>query len=220
MIDGSPSDGANASWNNSTIAVRSNHDRATIAPHSLQNRSIFVRRQFLEHLEHDRRSIVADCAKIVAYFEALFEAKFKPNHPGFEATMPLSANHSHDVAIDAHDPLHHSRFQAQFPSLKSHVLLHCSSTFDQFVKELSKFRGISLVHCDSPAFRLNSKGIGAGLITKSSLISSNFPFEFRKSVGKDPSKFTPIRANWSLILAAIVLVVRFDQLSRGNLSFY
>ena len=104
--------------------------------------------------------------------------------------------------------------------LKTHVLLLCSSTFDRFVKELSKFRGRSLVHRDPPAFRLNSEGIGAGLITNSSFISSNFPLEFQKSARKDPSKFTPIRANWSLILVAIGLVVRFDRLSRGNLSFY
>ena len=104
--------------------------------------------------------------------------------------------------------------------LKTHVLLLCSSTFDRFVKELSEFRGRSLVHRDPPAFRLDSEGIGAGLIANSSLISSNFPLEFRKSVRKDPSKFTPIRANWSLILVAIGLVVRFERLSRGNLSFY
>ena len=83
---------------------------------------------------------------------------------------------------------------------KTHVFLVCSSTFDRFVKELSKFRERSLVHRDPPAFRLDSEGIGAGLITNSSLISSNFPLEFRKSVRKDLSKFTPIRANWSLIL--------------------
>ena len=88
------------------------------------------------------------------------------------------------------------------------------------MKELSEFRGRSLVHRDPPAFRLNSEGIGAGLITNSSLISSNFPIEFRKSVIKDLSKFTPIRANWILILVEIGLVVRFDRLSRGNLSFY
>ena len=71
------------------------------------------------------------------------------------------------------------------------------------MKELRKFRGRSLVHRDPPAFRLNSEGIGAGLIMNSSLISSNFPLEFQKSVRKDPSKFTPIRAKWSLILMAI-----------------
>ena len=108
----------------------------------------------------------------------------------------------------------------QILSLKPMYFFLSNLTFDRFVKELSKFRGRSLGHRDPPAFRLNSKGIGAGLITNSSLISSNFPLEFRKSVRKDPSKFTPIRANWSLILVAIGLVVRFDRLSRGNLSFY
>ena len=88
------------------------------------------------------------------------------------------------------------------------------------MKELSEFRGRSLVHHDPPAFILNSEGIGAGLITNFSLISSNFPLEFRKSVRKDPSKFTPIRTNWSLLLVAIGLLVRFDRLSIGNLSFY
>ena len=105
-------------------------------------------------------------------------------------------------------------------SLKPMYFSLSNLTFDRFVKELSEFRGRSLFHRDPPAFKLNSEGIGAGLITNSSLISSNFPLEFRKSVRKDPSKFTPIRANWSLILVAIGLVVRFDQLSRGNLSFY
>ena len=105
-------------------------------------------------------------------------------------------------------------------SLNTHVLLPFFSTFDRFVKELSKFWGRSLVYHDPPAFKLNSEGIGAGLITNSSLISSKFPLEFWKSVGKDPSKFTPIRANWSLILMEIGLVVRFDRLSGGNLSFY
>ena len=106
-------------------------------------------------------------------------------------------------------------------SLKSmYSPLFCSSIFDRFVKELTKFQGRSLVHRDPPAFRLKSERIGAGLITNSSLISTNFPLEFQKSVGKDLSKFTPIRANWSLILAAIGIVVRFDRLSRGNLSFY
>ena len=127
----------------------------------------------------------------------------------------------------SHDPCKPSprsplspKISSKFPSLKACISLLCSSTFDRFVKELSEFRGRSLVHRDPPAFRLNSEGIGAGLITNSSLISSNFPLEFRKSVRKDPSKFTPIRANWSIILVAIGLVVRFDRLSRGNLSFY
>ena len=124
------------------------------------------------------------------------------------------------LANRLHDRLYCPRFRAKFPSLKACISLLCSSTSDRFVKELSEFRGRSLFHRDPPAFRLDSEGIGAGLIANSSLISSNFPLEFRKSVRKDPSKFTPIRANWSLILVSIGLVVRFDRLSRGNLCFY
>ena len=154
-----------------------------------------LRSSFPEHLEHDRCSIVVDHAKTVAYFEALFEAKFKPIRSGFEATTPLSANRSHDALIPRPRPPLSPTISGQFPSLKACISLFCSSTFDRFVKELSKFRERSLVHRDPPAFRLNSKGIGAGLITNSSLISSNFPLEFRKSVRKDPSKFTPIHEN-------------------------
>ena len=133
----------------------------------------------------------------------LFEAKFKLLPRGFEATTHAQGITSTTLENRPHERVNCPRSSGQFPSLKACISLLCSSTFDQFVKELSKFRGRSLVHRDPPAFRLNSEGIGAGLITNSSLISSNFPLEFRKSVRKDPSKFTPIRANWSLILVAI-----------------
>ena len=96
----------------------------------------------------------------------------------------------------------------------------CFLTFDQLVKKLSEFRGRSLVHRVPPAFRLDCEAIGAGLITNFSLISSNFPLEFRTSTRKNPSKFASIHENWSPILAEIGLVVRFDRLSGGNLSFY
>ena len=142
------------------------------------------------------------------------------NWHGIEAvSLPIGTTPT-TLANRLHDRSNDPRSLDQFPSLKACIPLSCSSTFDRFVKELSKFRVRSFVHRDPPAFRLNSEGLGAGLIMNSSLISSNFPFEFRKSVRKDPSKFTPIRANWSLILVAIGLVVRFDRLSRGNLSFY
>ena len=112
------------------------------------------------------------------------------------------------------------RSSDQFPSLKACIPLSCSLTFDRLVKKLSKFRGRSLVHRVLPAFRLDCEAIGAGLITNFSLISSNFPLEFRTSTRKNPSKFASIHENWSTILAAIGLVVRFDRLSGGNLSFY
>ena len=88
------------------------------------------------------------------------------------------------------------------------------------MKELSEFRGRSLVHRDPPAFRLDCQAIGAGLIVNFSFISSNFPLEFRTSTRKNPSKFASIHENWSPILMTIGLVVRFDRLLGGNLSFY
>ena len=81
------------------IEPRSRRDQAAIVDPSAWNLSHDHRAAVPENLEHDRRSIVVDRAKIVAYFEALFEAKFKPIQPGFEATMPLSANRSHDALI-------------------------------------------------------------------------------------------------------------------------
>ena len=82
-------------------------------------------------------------------------------------------------------------FGRNFP-LKTHVFLLSSSTFDRFVKELSKFRGRSLVHHDPPMFKLDCEAIRAGLIANFSLISSNFLLEFRTSARKNPSKFASI----------------------------
>ena len=159
---------------------------------------------------------------------AFLEADLKPNSRGFFVELKprrrtrrlVPTTPSNDAFKRRPRPPLLPTFSGLIFSLKTHVLFLCSLTFNRFVKELSKFRGRSLVHRDPPAFRLDSEGIGAGLIANSSLISSNFPIEFRKSVRKEPSKFTPIRANWSLILVAIGLKVRFDRLSRGNLSFY
>ena len=152
----------------STIDAQSTHDQATITPRS----------------GHDRVLIVG-----------LFEAKFKPIHPGFEAITPLNANRSHDAPIPLpRPPLLPLKSGLIFP-LKACISLLCCSTFDRFMKELSKFRGRSLVHCDPPAFRLDCKAIGAGLIANFSMISSNFPLEFRTSTRKNPSKFASIHEN-------------------------
>ena len=77
--------------------MEEHHDRGSIEPRSRRDRDAIAdpsawdllhdpRSSFSEHLGHDRRSIVVDRAKIVAYFEALFEAKFKPIRRGIEAT--------------------------------------------------------------------------------------------------------------------------------------
>ena len=152
--------------------------------------------------------------------EAKIVAKLTPIHGQSRSCDVAPRNSSHDLSNRVHDGLHCPRSSGQFLSLKACISLLCSSTFDRFVKELSKFRGRSLVHRDPPAFRLDSESIGAGLIANFSLISCNFPLEFRTSTRKNPSKFASIHENWSPILAAIGLLVRFDRLSGGNLSFY
>ena len=68
------------------IEPRSRRDRAAIVDPSAWDLLHDPRSSFPEHLGHDRRSIVVDRAKIMAYFEALFEAKFKPIRRGIEAT--------------------------------------------------------------------------------------------------------------------------------------
>ena len=93
------------------------------------------------------------------------------------------------------------------------------STLDWFVKQLSKFRAKSWLLPDPPTFRLDCEAIGVGLIVNFNLISSNFPLERQTSARKKLCKFASIRVNWSPILATIRLVVRFDWLSGGNLSF-
>ena len=157
-----------------------------------------------------------DCAEN----RGLLEAKFKLIRRGFESTKPCNRNRFHDAWKPRSPPAPSPTISSQISSLKPMYFSLSNWTFDRFVKELRKFRGRYLVHRDPPAFRLNSEGIGAVLITNFSLISSWIPLEFRTSARKNPSKFASIYENWSPILATIGLVVRFDWLSGGNLCFY
>ena len=225
------SDGREASWKNSTIAVRSNRDRGAIEPRSGSLREAIVSKRSENDRRLTRTSIEArswpDRGPIVGLLEAKIADILKRNRSKIEAdSKPIRNLRLHVMKppprrMDSAPwpPLQPTNSD-QFPSLKTHVLLLCSSTFDRLVKKLCEFRGISLVHRVPPAFRLDCEAIGAGLITNFSLISSNFPIEFRTSTRKNPSKFASIHENWSPILAAIGLVVRFDRLSGGNLSFY
>ena len=222
-------------WRGSRRTPRSRPDRTAIAARSSRDRCSFSGGIASRRPDDDRRStkmkIMArsqrDSGPIVALSRpdraenhAFFEEKLKLVLRGIEATTQAQGSASTTLENRPHERVNCPCSSGQFPSLKACISLLCSSTFDRLVKKLSEFRGRSLVHRVPPAFRLNSEGIGAGLIKNSSLISSNFPLEFRKSVRKDPSKFTLIRGNWRLILVAIGLVVRFNRLSRGNLSFY
>ena len=87
-------------------------------------------------------------------------------------------------------PINHD-FWAKF-LFKNQCISLLFFNFDRFVKELNKFQRRSLVHRDPPAFRLNCDAIRAGLIANFSLISSNFPLEFRTSTRKNLSKFASI----------------------------
>ena len=125
----------------------------------------------------------------------LFEAKFKLIHRGFEATMLINRNHLDDASIPSPRPHQSVTIFGAIFLIKACISLLCFLTFDRFMKELSKFRGRSLVHCDPLAFRLDCNAIGAGLIANFSLISSNLPLEFRTSARKNPSKFASIYVN-------------------------
>ena len=146
--------------------------------------------------------------------------KLRPIHGRSRSCDVAPRKRSHDPCKPPPRPPSLPSKSGLILSLKACISLSCSSTFDRLVKKLSEFRGRSLVHRVPPAFRLDCEAIGAGLITNFSLISSNFPLEFRTSTRKNPSKFASIHENWSPILAEIGLVVRFDRLSGGNLSFY
>ena len=203
---------------------RSQSDRTAIAARSSRDRGSFD----VEAKPRSRRTFSAEDGKRNVHDRGpitsgswtdhcLIMATFKRDQSFFwsEIEADSSRNGSHDLCpwnrpLDAIKPLPRplqlpTIFGLIFP-LKTHVFSLCSGTFDRFVKELSEFQGRSVVHRDPPAFRLDCEAIGVGLITNFSLISSNFPLQFRTSTRKNPSKFASIHENWSPILAAIGLV--------------
>ena len=61
--------------------------------------------------------------------------------------------------------------------------------------------------------------IRVGLIMNSIGFHRIFPLNAERLRGRNQAKFASIRVNWSPIIAENRLVVRFDWLSGGNLSF-
>ena len=216
----STSDGAEMLWKNFAIKPRSRRDRAVITARSSRDRTPSAVESTLPEPTMIDRAPGSRSTHDRGKNWKLFDREIRSKSARNWSHDPCLRNHLHDAWKPPPQTRQLPMIVGLILSLKPISFSLSNGTFDRFVKELSEFRGRSLVHCDLPAFRLNSEGIGAGLIMNSSLISSNFPLEFQKSVRKDPRKFTPIRANWSLILVEIGLVVRFDRLSRGNLSFY
>ena len=211
------------------------HGRGSIELRSRRDRAVIGERTWWNHLYDERTAIDErpgpwswpDRDPIAArswpdhgWNACYSEAKLTLIHGGIEATTSPQGTAPTKPWINLHDHFNWPRSSGQFHSLKPMYLSLWNSTFDRFMKELSEFQGRSLVHRDPPAFRLDCDAIGAGLIANFSLISSNFPLEFRTSARKNPSRFTSIHENWSPILAAIGLVVWFNRLSGGNLSFY
>ena len=207
------------------IGVRSWRIQRQIGSHNITESTSqvfhWIRRR-LTNQDHDWRAIVARSWRD----RGSFEAKSRLIHRLIGSHNAVIGNRSHDAFNPPPRP-HQSAtvFELIFP-LQACISLLIFPTFDRFVKWIKRIsRKIysssgPTPHPHPPAFRLDCEAIGVGLITNFSLISSNFPLEFRTSTRKNPSKFTSIYENWSPILAAIGLVVRFDQLSGGNLSFY
>ena len=146
---------------------------------------------------------------------------------------PSKRNHGHDrlglmahdqraiVAITSTDPPDQTaEIFARKSPLKPMYSPLFFLTLDWIVKELSDLKERSWVLHDPPAFRLDCEAIGAELIMNFHSISSNFSLERWTSARKKSSKFASIRMTWSPIFVGIGLVVRFDRLSGGNLSFY
>ena len=177
--------------NQTATAVRSSRDCGSFSAESELRFSHLIRRRSTGDQDHDRRTIVARSWSDRGPFQAKIKAKLppirKPQHRP-RNTLPRSRKTASTILSNG------LKIGPNFP-FKNPCIFPCSSTFHRFVKELREFRGRSLVHCDSPAFRLNCEAIGAGLITNLSLISSNFRLEFRTSTRKNPSKFASIHKN-------------------------
>ena len=71
----------------------------------------------------------------------------------------------------------------------------------------------------SPTFRLDFDQNRSGIDHEFHRISSGFPLNAEPPRGRNQEKFASIWGNWIPIFVEIGLVVRFDQLSGGNLSF-
>ena len=147
----SPSDGLEASWKNSTIAVRSNRDSDTIEPRSGSLRDAIASNRSENDRRLTRTSIFArswpNRGSSWGENRGHFEAKSKQNCGWFQANPEATSSPSETASTThefrPHDRINCPRSSGQFPSLKACISLFCSSTFDRLVKKLSEFRGRS-----------------------------------------------------------------------------
>ena len=87
------------------------------------------------------------------------------------------------------------------------------------MKELRDLKERSLVLRDPPAFRLDFDQNQSGIDHEFYRISSDYPLNAERPLARNQAKSASIQVNWSPILTTIGLVMRFDQLLGGNLSF-
>ena len=182
-------------WDQTAIAVRSSRDRGSFSVESERRFFHLIGRRSTDDQDHDRRTIVARSRRDRGVIVVPLKQKLRRNYHKSGSHDTARGNRFHDPAKPLPRPLQLPTIIRLIFSLKTHVFSLCSSTFDRFMKELSEFRGRSLVHRGPPAFRLDCEAIGAGLIANFSLISSNFPLEFRTSARKNLSKFASIHEN-------------------------
>ena len=129
------------------IAARSSRNHTHASAESTPLESTRIGRAPGSRSTHDRDPIAARSwskrgAKIVEV-GGLSTVKSGQNWRGFEAMKPCKGNRLHEAWKPPPRPPLQPTIPGQFPSLKTHVLLLSSSTFDWFVKELSEFRGKS-----------------------------------------------------------------------------
>ena len=119
------------------------HDQARSQPPPSRNQSYissrFIRRRG-SRIDHDRGSRSQLDSGPIAPRSGLIYYEI-------EATIVINgSSRSHDrswPSIRLHDRIKRPQNRAKNSSLKTHVFLLCSSTFDRFVKKLSEFRGRS-----------------------------------------------------------------------------
>ena len=118
----------------------SRSDRAAIVNPSAWNRLHDPQTTSKVDRDHDQTTIVArSWLLFLKQNSSQFTANSEPIHRGIEATI-----YAHRIAPSTLPrPLQLPTILGLIFPLKTHVVLHCSSTFDRLVKKLSEFRGRS-----------------------------------------------------------------------------
>ena len=122
---------------------RSRRDRAAIMEHLARNHPHRIREWPIKLQDYDRGPIVARSWHDRGPIVASFLKQSQPNKPQIPELRCRRVKPFLDAANPRPRPAPSPTISGLILSLKTHVLLLLLSTFDRFVKELSKFRGRS-----------------------------------------------------------------------------